>query len=772
MSLDIPTLDDRPYETILRDARNRIPVYSETWTDHNASDPGITVLELLAWLAETYTYQLDRITDAHRLKYLALLGERPRPPRPATAAVRVTLPDHAGSAAVNEGAKLLATTGDDRTVGFETTVATAVTRATLERVVVDGARGRRDQTTANRTAGMQFTAFGDGAEGVLYLGFAGNPFGGEGELALSVKLAEDDLPALARHGAGVDAWTEDATFEPTVAVEWEHCPTYEWYDEGAWESLPVEADGTNQFYESGRVVLKKPDSWNVDGGTMFDHATSYRWIRCRVTTPGHEIVPRIDSVAVNVLPVERRWTVRSEGGEPLRDGQGNTASTGLPDQRFEFEHGPLLDTDVAVWVGDERWRRRDDFDAAGPYSRCFVVEPSYRGIRFGDGARGTIPPLDAPITATRYVGTGDAGSVSAEAEWSFAGADVRFRDPKGKFTTADPASLTVEQVADVTGGAPAEPIEDAFDRLVADRRVPYRAVTAPDYEYLATHTPGLRFGRAAVWVVQDDPVERPPSVWSKDAADVCRGDGDSDRRPDEDRVVSADDGRPVRQFDDERMRQRPKTKQRSAAASRQASELSTESSEPASSASAAGDANADGEAEPSDESPRECEPHRSVNVVVVPYSRSSRPEPSTGFLDAVDAHLDRHRLLTDRVRVEPPTYVGVGVDVEVRLESEYAVTDRRDAIDAALDEFLDPLRGFEGDGWPFGRPLYRSELYEEIESVPGVDCVTRLDVRTDGRLDANGAVVVDADALLTPTDHTVTARVGTNGPAAGDCDRP
>jgi hypothetical protein len=48
----------------------------------------------------------------------------------------------------------------------------------------------------------------------------------------------------------------------------------------------------------------------------------------------------------------------------------------------------------------------------------------------------------------------------------------------------------------------------------------------------------------------------------------------------------------------------------------------------------------------------------------------------------------------------------------------------RDRIRAALEAFLDPWTGGpDGDGWPFGRDVYVSELYQLLEATPGIDYV-------------------------------------------------
>ncbi|MGZ4852038.1 MAG: putative baseplate assembly protein, partial [Halobacteriota archaeon] len=112
----------------------------------------------------------------------------------------------------------------------------------------------------------------------------------------------------------------------------------------------------------------------------------------------------------------------------------------------------------------------------------------------------------------------------------------------------------------------------------------------------------------------------------------------------------------------------------------------------------------------------------SVEVIVVPDSPLDKPEPSQGFRDAVAAHLERHRLIATRLHVRGPRYVGIGVSVSTTIQSGYSEESRRRAIVDAIKRFLHPLRGFKGDGWPFGRTVYRSEIADIIAAVEGVEC--------------------------------------------------
>src|SRR5262245_59796063 len=74
MSLQLPNLDDRRYADLVEEARNLILIHEPRWTNHNASDPGITQIELFAFLSEMLLYRLNRVTAANILSFLKLLN--------------------------------------------------------------------------------------------------------------------------------------------------------------------------------------------------------------------------------------------------------------------------------------------------------------------------------------------------------------------------------------------------------------------------------------------------------------------------------------------------------------------------------------------------------------------------------------------------------------------------------------------------------------------------------------------------------------------------
>src|SRR6267143_2637597 len=93
MPIPHPTLDDRSYQQLRDELVRRIPVYAREWTDHNASDPGITLIELFAFLGENLLYRFNQIPDATRLAFLRMLQIPLRPAAAARALITLTRTD-------------------------------------------------------------------------------------------------------------------------------------------------------------------------------------------------------------------------------------------------------------------------------------------------------------------------------------------------------------------------------------------------------------------------------------------------------------------------------------------------------------------------------------------------------------------------------------------------------------------------------------------------------------------------------------------------------
>jgi len=92
MTIQVPALDDRSFEQLVKEARTRVGVHTPEWTNLNESDPGITLVELFAFLTENLLYRSNRIPEANRLKFLSMLGIALQPPSPAVGLVTIDNP--------------------------------------------------------------------------------------------------------------------------------------------------------------------------------------------------------------------------------------------------------------------------------------------------------------------------------------------------------------------------------------------------------------------------------------------------------------------------------------------------------------------------------------------------------------------------------------------------------------------------------------------------------------------------------------------------------
>lgn len=88
--LPINSLDDELFEDILESAKKMISNLTDEWLNNNSTDPGITFVELFAWLKEMQQYYLDQISIKNKYKYIKLLGEKQEYDKPATAVVTIS----------------------------------------------------------------------------------------------------------------------------------------------------------------------------------------------------------------------------------------------------------------------------------------------------------------------------------------------------------------------------------------------------------------------------------------------------------------------------------------------------------------------------------------------------------------------------------------------------------------------------------------------------------------------------------------------------------
>ena len=91
MALPLPNLDDRHFEQLLEDAKQRIKEKCPEWDDCSVHDPGIVLLEVFVYLTDVMLYRLNRLPEKVYVELLNLLGVKLIPPRAAEVTLRFSL---------------------------------------------------------------------------------------------------------------------------------------------------------------------------------------------------------------------------------------------------------------------------------------------------------------------------------------------------------------------------------------------------------------------------------------------------------------------------------------------------------------------------------------------------------------------------------------------------------------------------------------------------------------------------------------------------------
>lgn len=151
----------------------------------------------------------------------------------------------------------------------------------------------------------------------------------------------------------------------------------------------------------------------------------------------------------------------------------------------------------------------------------------------------------------------------------------------------------------------------------------------------------------------------------------------------------------------------------------------------------------------------------SVRVVIVPEDPGAvqpKPLPDKALLHEVCKKLDAARLITTRIEIAAPDYVNVSVTVTITINRDFDPSLLKVRVNQALNRFLSPLKKEPQDNaWPFGRPVYRSEVYKLIEGIEGVDCVPSLGLSGMGSKFQyeNGDIKITPQGLVYPGTHQV-----------------
>lgn len=683
MPLTPPAIDDRPFQDLVRDTLARVPVHTPEWTQLGESDPGVTLVELFAFLTESLLYRANRVPEASRFRFLRLLGlplgaaqparglavlrsDRPDPraetlpagaelrageiafrtqntidvlPVEARACVKFRVDKDATDEAYYQLLYAAADAPDAELTMYETRVLDPRTPVDIARDTVDGAlwvallHGKDADPEAvraqlaGRTLALGLQPYVEDTPKVLGTS-------GAGGADQPGRLVRYEMPALdattaAAEGSRQAAWrVRDArTLDDVLAgpgvVEIPLPPAAEI---DTWRDLdPLEA-GVGDFPPA------------IDDSALADRVLT--WLR---VVPSASAQARFLWAGVNAVRIEQRVPVTNE---LLGEGDGR------PDQVFKLARSGVVPGSVRLDVlhagTRQQWQAIDDLMAAGPEvrerdpqrapgqvwsdarpSEVFVVDAEAGTLRCGDGLRGRRPPAGSRLVVHYDICDGVRGNVAPNAITS---------------GPALPPGVKPDNPLPTWGGADAEPVGSGEKRVAGFIRHRDTLVTQQDFIDIARRTPGVDLARVEVL-----------SAYHPDLGTGEPGDAPG-----------------------------------------------------------------------------------VVTLMLVPRHdprQPGAPSPDAALLDAVCRHLDPRRLVTTELVLRGPEYVPVWISLGITVAGGFTVPDVRDRVKQRLIEYLAPSRDAElaaaegvsalalpgmENGWPLRKAVNRLELMAEASREPGV----------------------------------------------------
>jgi predicted phage baseplate assembly protein len=471
MTLPSPNLDDRRFQDLVDDAKRLVQQRCPDWTDHNVSDPGVTMIELFASMVDQLLYRLNRVPDRNYVKFLDLIGVRLLPPTAAEADVTFWLSaPQPAEVAVPAGTEVATTrTEAEEAITFSVVQPLRIIPARLTHLAVTSGSAEVLDRMETLRSGQGFACFDDVPR-------PGNA------LLIGLPEAVPRCAVVLRfecevRGVGVDPENPPLCWEGWNGRSWSRC-------EMARDDAGERRDGTGGLNQPGDVVLHVPGSHTASliGGSRAG------WLRCRVLETEQGQRPYASSPVVRELSAYTvGGTTRVVHAEMVEDEMVGV-SEGTPGQRFPLKQQPVVPTGGPATLevagedgGWEGWRPVDSFGDSGPDSKDFLLDHVSGEVSFGPAVReadgslrqyGAVPAKGAVIRIPSYrTGGGRRGNVA--------------RETITVLKSSIPYITRVQNRLPATRGVDAEDMDAAKVRGPILLRTGNRAVTAEDYECLA-----------------------------------------------------------------------------------------------------------------------------------------------------------------------------------------------------------------------------------------------------------------------------------------------
>jgi hypothetical protein len=659
MSSMPPPVQPQSFSQILSEALVRIPVYNPEYTNYqNNTDPGVTILQIFAFMMDNLTYLCNQVPDQNRRKFLSLLGIPMDPPQ-AAAGMAIFSNTRGPLQTVTLPPQLPVFAGG---TGFVTSDGLDVLPVEAM-IFMRAALTPAEQSTASQTYNQLYAAYTTPTTALQFyqtqvfaapasssnLPVATLSDGSIVDRALWIALLTRAVDA----GANPYVLNEIAGRTVTLGI----FPANNVSEEvlqpaktGSVAASPLVYEvATGQLNGDAPVYLRlnsiadgdpltKPTlvqltlpgpesigTWTlgplVDGTGDFPPSLQDQqsiasrvvtWIRVRLPNPADSQAPNAAVASFNWLGINAT-KVSQQIQVPVEiAGTG----TGEPDQTFTLMNRPVLPDTVQLTVDGVPWKQTDDLLAApseiadATRSRQFAVDSASAKITFGTGLQGARPVAGSKIIVSYFYGGGVAGNVGIGAINS---------------SPQLPAGFQISNPLPTSGGTAGESLDEAEKRIPLFLQNAGRAVSASDFKDIVDSTPGIDLGRVEIL-----------PLYNPDSGVNAPG------------VVT-------------------------------------------------------------------------VMVIPNDPQTPQGPVPDGYFLQSVCNYLEPRRLLTTEVHVVGPDYQDVSVSVGFDMVPGKDVAVVTEGVKAAISNYISPLTGgLSGTGWPLRKPVVDRELLAQAARVNGI----------------------------------------------------
>jgi len=667
-------LDDRTFEELVNECLLRIPRYCPEWTNYNPSDPGVTLIELFAWLTDQMLMRFNQVPRRNYVAFLELLGIRLQPPSPSQTEVTfylsASLPEPYTIPAGIEVATLR--TESEEAVVFSTDKPLLITNPRISNILAATNIEEKPENFQDLLLGVWTEDRQEGWSGQAISLFSDPP---QPNNCFYVVFDEDQ--SVDGNVIALNLKGESAT---TTGINPNSPPRFwEAWDGQAWQPVLLKEsddrtrgfsfselanEGTNPL-QGVEVIFHLPLTWNV---TQFSTYRG-RWLRCSYVElagnqSGYSRSPQIIGMGARAIGGTVRVTqCYAITNETLGESDGNAG------QVFQLLQRPVLPRKADEYLLvtppaglPQIWQEVADFSESTEQDLHYIIDSTSGNVQFGPFVQ--TPNYQSQHTLQRLRLQGEpmqrvvADPIKAIASTKAIGTQYGAIPPKGaivqmvKYRTGGGfrgnvqrgsiriAKNAVPYVANLTNhisannGADAESLDDVVVRVPKLLKTRDRAITQSDFEYLT----------------------------------MLAGDG----------AVS-------------RVRCVPSKRKQDAGI---------------------------------------------VKLLVVPSVRTDSIDQGQGLApdqfiltetlgDRILSYLDERKMLGVKIELEQPQYVGVSVQTEIALEEAYGnpqvQQDIVKQLKVMLYRFLNPITGgTKGQGWEFGRPVYQSDIVKLLQNFQGI----------------------------------------------------